>query len=327
MSSRIEQIIEEIEEYIDRDCKFQPLSTTKIIVNKEHLDELLRELRMKTPDEIKRYQKIIANRDAILADAKAKADAINQKLSANLTMDFGTDRKEVLDKNTLKDWVAEAEDGSFSIDEEKVKEYVAGLAKKYDTVNSKRTFTTTAGNTVTLTPGDYGWEIDQSGTESNLMQAINDGTQGDFEIVYTSTALSRNENDIGNSYVELSLSDQHFWVYVDGKQVMDSEVVTGCRNKGTETPQGVYKVKGKTTDYTMRGEKNASGNWSYQVHCNYWIPFAAEDTIGFHDLTTRSDWSSTAYLDNGSHGCVNTPLDKVKELYDIVSYKFPVVIY
>ena len=76
MSSRIEQIIEEIEEYIDRDCKYQPLSTTKIIVNKEHLDELLRELRMKTPDEIKRYQKIIANKDAILADAQSKADSM-----------------------------------------------------------------------------------------------------------------------------------------------------------------------------------------------------------------------------------------------------------
>ena len=48
MSSRIEQIIEEIEEYIDS-CKFQPLSTTKIIVNKDQMDELLRELRMKTP--------------------------------------------------------------------------------------------------------------------------------------------------------------------------------------------------------------------------------------------------------------------------------------
>ena len=70
MSSRIEQIIEEIEEYIDS-CKFQPLSTTKIIVNKDQIDELLRELRMKTPDEIKRYQKIIANKDAILADAQA----------------------------------------------------------------------------------------------------------------------------------------------------------------------------------------------------------------------------------------------------------------
>ena len=58
MSSRIEQIIEEIEEYIDS-CKFQPLSTSKIIVNKDQMDELLRELRMKTPDEIKRYQKIL----------------------------------------------------------------------------------------------------------------------------------------------------------------------------------------------------------------------------------------------------------------------------
>ena len=125
--------------------------------------------------------------------------------------------------------------------------------------------------------------------------------------------MSREANDIGSSYVELSLADQHFWVYVDGKQVLDSAVVTGCLNKGTQTPKGVYKVKGKTTDYTMRGTKNASGNWSYEVHCNYWIPFAAENTI--------------AYINNGSHGCVNTPLDKVKELYNIVSYKFPVVVY
>ncbi len=75
MSSRIEQIIEEIEEYIDS-CKFQPLSSTKIVVNKEELEELLRELRMKTPDEIKRYQKIISNKDAILEDAQQKADGI-----------------------------------------------------------------------------------------------------------------------------------------------------------------------------------------------------------------------------------------------------------
>ena len=54
MSSRIEQIIEEIEEYIDRDCKFQPLSQTKIIVNKEHMDELLRELRLMRSSVIRR---------------------------------------------------------------------------------------------------------------------------------------------------------------------------------------------------------------------------------------------------------------------------------
>lgn len=75
MTSRIEQIISEIEEYIDG-CKFQPLSNSKIIVNKEELEKLLTELRMKTPDEIKRYQKIISNKDAILADAQAKAEEI-----------------------------------------------------------------------------------------------------------------------------------------------------------------------------------------------------------------------------------------------------------
>ena len=75
MSSRIEQLIDEIEAYIDG-CKYQPLSNSKIIVNKEEIDELLRELRMKTPDEIKRYQKIISNKEAILSDARAKAEAL-----------------------------------------------------------------------------------------------------------------------------------------------------------------------------------------------------------------------------------------------------------
>ena len=72
-SSKIEAIITEIEEYIDS-CKFQPLSTTKIIVNKEDIEELLAELRLRTPEEIKKYQKIIANKDAILNDARERSE-------------------------------------------------------------------------------------------------------------------------------------------------------------------------------------------------------------------------------------------------------------
>ncbi|MCM1111829.1 MAG: hypothetical protein NC399_01100 [Muribaculum sp.] len=75
MSSRIEQLIDEIEEYIEN-CKPKFMSNTDIIVNKEEIDELLRELRMKTPDEIKRYQKIISNKEAILQDAREKAEAL-----------------------------------------------------------------------------------------------------------------------------------------------------------------------------------------------------------------------------------------------------------
>lgn len=75
MSSKMEQIIEEIEDYIDG-CKPSPISRNKILVNREQLEELLSELRTKTPEEVKRYQKIISNKEAILADAQAKADQI-----------------------------------------------------------------------------------------------------------------------------------------------------------------------------------------------------------------------------------------------------------
>ena len=75
MSSRIEQLIDELEEYIES-CKPKFMSNSEIIVNKEEIDELLRELRMRTPEEIKRYQKIISNKEAILNDARAKAQAL-----------------------------------------------------------------------------------------------------------------------------------------------------------------------------------------------------------------------------------------------------------
>ena len=76
--SRIEQIINEIEEYIES-CKFQPLSNTKILVNKEEIEELLVELRLRIPEEIKKYQKIISNQDAILQEARSQADAMVAK--------------------------------------------------------------------------------------------------------------------------------------------------------------------------------------------------------------------------------------------------------
>ena len=62
MASKIEEIIEEIEDYIDT-CKPAMLSSDKIVVNRQDLDTLLEELKSTTPDEIKRYQRIINNKD------------------------------------------------------------------------------------------------------------------------------------------------------------------------------------------------------------------------------------------------------------------------
>ncbi len=74
-NSRIEQVIDDIYEFIES-CKMQPLSQTKLIVPKDEMYDLLDELRLRLPDEIKRYQKIIANRDALIADAEEKAAVI-----------------------------------------------------------------------------------------------------------------------------------------------------------------------------------------------------------------------------------------------------------
>jgi vacuolar-type H+-ATPase subunit H len=72
--SKIEQLITEIEEYIDS-CKPQPFSNNKkIIVDKDEMEELLVELRLRTPEEIKKYQKILSNKEAILSDANRQAE-------------------------------------------------------------------------------------------------------------------------------------------------------------------------------------------------------------------------------------------------------------
>lgn len=75
MSSKIEEIINEIEDYIDN-CKPSAFSAKNITVNKDEIDSLIAELKTRTPEEIRQYQKIISSREAILADAKQRADQI-----------------------------------------------------------------------------------------------------------------------------------------------------------------------------------------------------------------------------------------------------------
>ena len=73
MSSKIEQQIDQIEDFIDS-CRYQTFSKTNIIVDKDELDAILEELRARTPEEIRHYQRIINNKEAILEDARRKAE-------------------------------------------------------------------------------------------------------------------------------------------------------------------------------------------------------------------------------------------------------------
>lgn len=267
---------------------------------------------------------------AVTRDDKGLQDRmqnLNQMISASLTMDFGSGRTETLDKTLLIQWIIQDEAGNDVIDSAKVTEYVQQLADKYNTVGN-HTFTTTGGDTVTLEKGDYGWVMDVETTSANLLQAIAEHQQGTFEVTYSSSAKSREENDIGNSYIEISIDQQTVWCYVDGELLVETPVVTGCVNNGTETPKGgVWKVKSRNSPYTMKGKPDENGEPSYVEEVTYWVPYSEDFTVGLHDLSSRTAFGGDIYITNGSHGCVNTPLEAMEQIYNVVAYGFPVIVY
>ena len=155
-ASRIEQIIDEIEEYIGS-CKYQPLSTTKIVVNREEIEDLLRELRMKTPEEVKRYQKIIANKDAILADAEEKATQMLEQAKA--TTDEMLSEHEIMQQAYAQanQIVSEATDQAYEIltqATQQANEIRTGSITYTDDMLS--TLQTIIGNTIDSAGAKYG---------------------------------------------------------------------------------------------------------------------------------------------------------------------------
>ncbi len=78
MGNRIEQIIANIENYLEG-CKGQAFSANKIIIDRFQIQEMLDELKQHTPEEIRKYQRIVDNRDKILETAKRQADDLQKK--------------------------------------------------------------------------------------------------------------------------------------------------------------------------------------------------------------------------------------------------------
>lgn len=90
--SRIEKAIDEIYEYVES-CKPSKLYPNKVTVSKDELYDLLDALRMCAPEEIKRYQKIINNREEILNEAQQQAQNIMNQAQAQT--------QQLLDQNEL----------------------------------------------------------------------------------------------------------------------------------------------------------------------------------------------------------------------------------
>lgn len=246
---------------------------------------------------------------------------VNNYANAVITYDF-SDRQEIVDISLIHSWLKiNNKKLTVSIDETAIKEYVDYLGRTYNTFGASRKFKTTMGKTLTVSGGDYGWLINRPAEVKALKKNIKKGETLTKEPIYTQKAVSRSTNDIGNTYVEINLTKQRLWFYKNNKKLVSSDLVSGNISRSWNTPSGIYEVTYKERDAILGVNSGAD----YRSHVSYWMPF--NGNIGMHDATWRSSFGGAIYKTNGSHGCINLPLNKAKIIYENISSGVPVVVY
>lgn len=243
-------------------------------------------------------------------------ETANKWLETKVTYDWNG-AEVVVDNELLKDWITIERSGAV-LDDEAVAAFVKEQAKEYDTYGNRRSFVTTLGINLSLPSGYYGWLTDKEEETKELIELIYQGSNVTREPAYASTAKQKGVSDIGNSYVEADLTHQHLYLYENGAVVFETDFVSGNMSNDCATPEGVFGLTYKTTNAVLRGR-------DYATPVSYWMPFYGN--YGMHDATWRSEFGGQIYVADGSHGCLNLPLDAAALLYEHVSTGFPVICY
>ena len=215
------------------------------------------------------------------------------------------------------------EKGSFVLDKEVVAAYVEQLAQEYDGYGRTRQFHSTRGDVITIEGGTYGSKLDQKKEVEYLMEHLPDagvhtGTPQSHIPSYEREAFCYGKDDIGDTYIEVDMTQQKMYYYEKGELRLETDVVTGNMRRRMGTPEGVNFVYNKQKDRVLRGP-------GYASPVKFWVP--VKGSIGIHDASWRKEFGGDIYQTSGSHGCINTPKDKMEELYDMVQIGTPVVMF
>ncbi len=259
-------------------------------------------------------QASVTSQDPALVE---KVELANKWLHTKIAYDWNGNKVE-LGTEILKDWITMEESGPV-LDQEAVAAFVKEQAKKWDTYGRKRKFVTTLGMELSLPSGYYGWQTDRKAETERLVELICQGAHEEREPVYACVAMEKGENDIGDSYVEADLSHQHLYLYIDGEIVLETDFVSGKMSvSNCITPPGVFGIAYKTKNAVLRGS-------DYETPVKYWMPYYGN--YGMHDATWRRSFGGDIYLENGSHGCINLPINMASKIYDYMTEGFPVICY
>ena len=191
------------------------------------------------------------------------------------------------------------------------------VSKSYNTVGKAVTFKNHSGKKIKVgntKMSTWGNVVDTDKELSYLKSQFESKTS----ISDRKPEYLRKQGKIGNTYVEVSLSKQHVWVYVKGKLKMESDVVTGTKGKH-DTPKGLYYMSECIPGKYLVGD-------GYKTWVNKWMRLTNQG-VGLHDATWRSAFGGSIYTYSGSHGCINLPSSFADKLFKIAYTGMPVVIY
>ena len=253
------------------------------------------------------------------ASLTVPVDTANRWLGTKIDYDWNGNEV-VLDADVIRDWVT-IEDGTAVLDEAAVKSFVNACARKYDTYGKTKNFVTTQGVTLKLSSASYGWRTDTKAESEELLALVRQGSSELREPVYSHKGMIKvtdSVDDVGDTYVEANLTDQHLYLYKDGEVVLETDFVSGKISNGNGTPAGIFGITYKTTDAVLRGQ-------NYETPVKYWMPFYGN--YGMHDANWRGVFGGDIYINNGSHGCINLPPSMAEQIYQYVYTGFPVVCY
>lgn len=247
----------------------------------------------------------------------------------------------------LYDAVLEKKADSYEVSEKLVKKYVKSLAKKYDTLGENRNFTTSFNDReIKIAGSAFGYEMNQEETISALYKALKAGKAATVEAVFNEKGYTlKGENDIGDTYIEVNLSEQKVFAYKNGKKIAEGDCVSGNESAGHGTCTGLYAIQNKLSPTVLRGEKKpvtktttkkkkgkkvkvttTTYEYEYESPVTFWMQF--NGGIGLHDAAGwRSSYGGSIYYYNGSHGCVNLPYSLAETLYNNFDIGDPVIVY
>ena len=253
-------------------------------------------------------------------DLQETYDNLEEYMAMELKIDIKGKEENIPKASRFLVYQEEEEDYSFDIDA--IRDYVMELKQKVDNIGKTREFTTFYGTEIEVSGGIFGVRMNRDKTANKILEAFLGKENKVIEPEYTSMAI--NYGEIGDDYIELSLADQRMWLVRGGEVLVDTPVVTGNVSEGYATPKGVFEVWIKETDRYLRGT-NFDGS-KYKVPVDYWMQVDYTG-IGLHDTYYRSSYGGNIYYNDGSHGCINTPYNNIKAIYENTELGTPMVIY